>query len=386
MPPANKATGKRPAPPDGLFRVGHLHLVGSTGQLRWMNNAARQLRQEGVPFTPRDLEKHPLQTSDGRAVQGADLPLIRAWREGKPQEGAFVLVREDGTAQSVHWSASPLLDDKGAVAEVFATVVVGPPEPDWQELAGLAHDLRTPLQSMQLFSALLESSGELPDEVREVTDVMRAAADRASAIARKLLEWCRSPAEASRPGERSLFPLKPFLTSLAEEHTASARGKSLNLVCRCEAVEGWEVCTDRVKLGRLLSNLLTNAIRYTTNGRVEFTAEWRELAPTRKDSDPFASSELPRQRKPSLVLSVVDTGVGISSEEQEAIFQPFERGRTAEQSDASGSGVGLTIVERLIEELGLSLEVYSVFGQGSAFDLVIPPRMLSPIQEAQPTP
>src|SRR5205823_9902816 len=174
-------------------------------------------------------------------------------------------------------------------------------------------------QALQLFATLLES-GDMPAaELREVTDAMRSSAERASALARELLDWCRGPAQSGRRPERSLFRLRPFLDALVEEHTAAARRKSLRLVSRCDAVEGWEVHTDRVRLGRLLSNLLSNAIRYTPHGRVEFTAQWRELPPTRDASDPFGSADSGRHRRPSLVLSVVDTGVGIAAEEQEAI-------------------------------------------------------------------
>ena len=64
-----------------------------------------------------------------------------------------------------------------------------------------------------------------------------------------------------------------------------------------------------------------------------------------------------------LALGVVDTGVGISEEEQESIFQPFERGWWLER-DSGGSGMGLAVVDRLVAELGLQLEVRSEYGRG----------------------
>ncbi|MBI1913262.1 MAG: HAMP domain-containing histidine kinase [Planctomycetes bacterium] len=384
--PQTKADSvKKFSNPDGELRIGHVYLETASRQLHWLNETARRLHQEGVPFAAADLEKSALQRLDGKPAQAADLPLLKAWREGRAVEATFLLSRPGDRVDHVRWSASPLLGADGKVAAVFGTVLVGPPEPDWQVLAGLAHDLRTPLQAMQLFATLLET-GETPAaETHEVTDSMRASAERASAIAKELLEWCRRPAQAGRRPERTLFPLRPFLTSLVDEHNVSARRKGLALVSRCDAADGWEIHTDQVRLGRLLSNLLSNAIRYTPHGRVDFTAQWRELTPTRGETDPFGTTDSARRRRASLVLSVVDTGVGIASEEQDAIFQPFERGRGADQ-EKGGSGVGLAIVERLVEELGLALEVYSVFGQGSAFDLIIPPRMLFPAQDAEPPP
>jgi two-component system sensor histidine kinase EvgS len=149
---------------------------------------------------------------------------------------------------------------------------------------------------------------------------------------------------------------------MAGEHTVAASNKGLSLVPILAASQGWEMHGDPGRLGRLLSNLLVNAIRYTTLGRVELATAWREQADKR-----------------FLVISVVDTGPGISTEDQESIFQPFERGRAGKEGDSSGSGLGLAVVDRLVEELGLSLEVYSEYGEGTAFHLHIPQALLRSI-------
>ena len=73
---------------------------------------------------------------------------------------------------------------------------------------------------------------------------------------------------------------------------------------------------------------------------------------------------------------MIDTGPGISQEEQESIFQPFRRGKGGKESDSGGSGVGLAVVERLVEELELKLEVFSEYGHGSTFELVLPLKFL----------
>jgi signal transduction histidine kinase len=125
-----------------------------------------------------------------------------------------------------------------------------------------------------------------------------------------------------------------------------------------------EILADRVRLGRLLANLLVNAVRYTPAGQVVLSAEWREGAEGK-----------------ALAVGVVDTGPGISTEEQESIFQPFERGRAGKDDDSGGSGLGLAVVDRLVEELGLELEVFSEFGRGSAFHLLIPAGRLRPVGE-----
>jgi signal transduction histidine kinase len=122
----------------------------------------------------------------------------------------------------------------------------------------------------------------------------------------------------------SWFPLEPYLVQLGHEQSAEAERKQLCLHMNLEAARGWEAHLDRARLGRLLSNLLSNAVRYTNRGRVEFTASWRGEGAER-----------------ALVLGVIDTGVGI-----------------------------------LVRELGLALEVYSEHERGSAFHLVLPASLL----------
>jgi hypothetical protein len=336
---------------------GQVYLDVKRRKLSCLNDRARQLRAGGVPFIPDDLARRPLHTLGGQPVTATDLPLVAAYQEGRNVEATFVARREGGAVEYVTWSATPLRDSRGEITAIVGSVVCAPPDPDWQALAGMAHDLRTPLQALKLLVTVLDQAPGLDDQQHEALDRIRSAAERALAIGRDLLNWCRSPVEAGRRrDEPAWFPLGPFLQNLAAEQSVTARHKDLALVTRLEAVEGWEVRSDPVRLGRVLANLLVNAIRYTTAGRVEFTAEWREASPDHAEA---------------LALGVIDTGTGISKEEQESIFQPFERGQAGDSS-GFGSGVGLAVVDRLVEELGLTLEVYSEYGRGSAFHLLLP--------------
>jgi len=370
MPRAEKGS----SPLAEVVRVGHVYLDTATRQLRILNETGRELHRDGIVFAPGDIKDGTWQRADGVPVQASDLPLLRAWRENAPQEAIFLRTREGGRVDQVRWTASPVADGGGKVVGVVGTVMVDPPAVDWLHLGGLAHDLRTPLQTLQLTAALLETTVATGGNVAALVPRVGSATERALAIARDLLEWCKAPFQ-KRKRDRATFGLEPFLLTLVEEHGMTAQKKGLTLVSSCDEVRGWEISVDRVGFGRLLSNLLANAIRYTTNGRVELTARWRDTEPTRDAADPLGSGT--KLIRSSLVVSVVDTGVGISAEEQESIFQPFERGRGGRQDPESGSsGLGLAVVDRLVEDLGLTLEVYSIFGQGSAFDVVIPTRML----------
>jgi signal transduction histidine kinase len=337
-------------------RVGHVYLDTRQRLLYCLNDTARQLIREGVPLSREDLQRQPLLTLSGEAVSPNDLPLLLAWRQGTPQEGTFILARPGAPVQHVTWSAAPRRGADGDLLGVVGTVTLVPPEPDWQELAGLAHDLRTPLQSLRLLVPVLEAMPLLHPEAGELLERLRSASDRALAVSLDLLEWCRGPTQGGRRVERAWFALEPLLSGLAAEQLPVAARKGIALVADLGPARGVDVHTDRVRLGRLLANLLVNAVRYTAAGEVRFSASWRESA----------------GRREALVVGVADTGGGISPEEQESIFQFSERGKAARESDSSGSGVGLAVVDRLVEELGLTLEVFSEYGRGSNFELLLP--------------
>jgi signal transduction histidine kinase len=345
--------------------VGHVYLDAHRRTLYCLNDTAKQLLREGVPLTRDDLERNPLRTFEGELVKASDLPLMRAWRERTPQEASFLYSNSDGVTQQLTWNAAPLADPNGELQGIVASLTIGPLEPDWQHLAGLAHDLRTPLQALRLLTPLLESTPLLHPEARDLLERLRASADRALSIGMDLLEWARGPTLAgSGRIKHAWFALEPFLNALASEHVAEAQRKAITWVTDFDDAVNMEVNGDAVRLGRLLSNLITNAIRYTSQGEIRLTATWRHNV----GEDAI------------FVLGVEDTGSGISPEDQESIFQPFERGKAAKESDSGGSGLGLAVVDRLVEELGLTLEVFSEYGRGSKFEVLLPTNSVRSIQ------
>ncbi len=344
---------RRPTVP---IRVGHVYLDARRRSIYCLNETARELLREGVPLDGSSPASSSLRTMEGELVAVGELPPVRAWRERLSCESTFLLLGSDGVARHLTWNASPLGDSHGNVTGILGSLVVAPFEPDWQQLAGLSHDLRTPLQALRLLLPLLEST-PVPEESRSLVERIRTCVERTMSIGLDLLEWTRGPARGGRKIERTWFALEPFLLALSDEHALHAEEKGIGWRIDAQTAMGLEICADRVRLERLLSNLLTNAIRYTSRGQVSLRADWRG-----------ETVGLPS----FLVLTVEDTGSGISPEDRESIFQPFERGRTAKDSDSDGSGMGLAVVDRLVEELGLTMEVFSESGRGSRFEVLLP--------------
>jgi signal transduction histidine kinase len=340
--------------------VGLFYLDTRRRRLICLNDTAREFLHEGIPLTGDELARQPLFTLNGEAVRVADLPLVRAWREGETREATFVLKRSDGSIRHLSWTVSPVRRKDGSLRGLSGTLVISIPEPDWEELAGLAHDLRSPLQVLRLLVPLLEALPQGHPEATKALERIRSASDRALELGLDLLNWCQQPLRGGRPAQRAWVGLGPMLHNLAAEQLPAAQRKGLQLHVDVGSAETLEMHADRSRLIRVLGNLLNNAIRYTPIGEVRLSAHWR----------------IPEGKERSLILGVSDTGVGVPAEEQESIFQPFTRGKTGRESDSGGSGLGLTVVDRLLHELGVILEVASEEGKGSTFDLVVPGRLL----------
>ncbi len=275
-------------------------------------------------------------------------------------EAEFTLVRAGQAPRRLLYSVTPMHGADRRVAALLASVVCLPVSPDWSTLAGLAHDLRTPLQSLATLQHVL-AFRTLPEAQRlDAVTRLTQAAERAQAIAQELLEWCRTRGSAAAAQRHDWFAVEPLLREIVTEQTQAAALKRLTLEAAIDTIRGWQVYTDRGKLGRILANLLVNAVRYTPDGgRVVLGAAWQDHEGGRV-----------------LVLEVRDTGAGIAAHEQESIFNAFERGQSGRDGDSSGSGVGLAVVDRLTQELGLGCDVHSVAGEGSQFRILVPPSLL----------
>lgn len=161
-----------------------------------------------------------------------------------------------------------------------------------------------------------------------------------------LLDISRIDAGVVQP-EPEAFELQPLLQRICDGHVAEARDKGNRLALRpCAAV----VYTDPVLLERILRNVVSNAVRYTGNGRILVGCRLGER----------------------LRIEVHDTGCGIPLDEQERVFEEFYQIKNPERDRAKGLGLGLAIVKRLALVLDCPFELKSQPGKGTTFRLLVP--------------
>ncbi|MDX9709451.1 MAG: ATP-binding protein [Trichloromonas sp.] len=226
-------------------------------------------------------------------------------------------------------------------------------------LANMSHELRTPLQAIIGYADLAREELELEGRDASVADLNRIVhnARRLLAQINNILDLAK--AEAGRM-ELNLEPVRLHL--VVEEALETVRPLMLRQGNRLEFhLEGetQEVRIDREKLLQCLLNLLSNAGKFTQNGRVTLVGRL----------DPAL-----------LKIDVIDTGIGISAEQQELIFEEFRQADGSLTRKFEGTGLGLAITRRFCKLMGGDIFLVSAPGVGSAFSLRIP----LPIAESAP--
>ncbi|WFN91735.1 sensor histidine kinase [Gordonia sihwensis] len=215
-------------------------------------------------------------------------------------------------------------------------------------LSDLAHEMRTPLATIDSYLEAVEDGVRRPDA--DTMDILHAATGRL----RRLAEDVTAVSQAQE-GALSVMPVRTTDRELAES-AAAAAGEAYaakGVTLRVEAHAATAVRADPARIGQVLGNLLANALRHTPDGG--------------------AVTLRTRCADPDAVIEVADTGDGIASDHLSHVFDRFYRADTARDRDHGGSGIGLTIARALVEQHGGSLSAASDGpGRGATFTVRLP--------------
>lgn len=213
----------------------------------------------------------------------------------------------------------------------------------------VAHELRTPLNAIMGYTGLIEKEHD-PEKTAKYMRNIRQSSDRMRRMLNTLLAFFRLDSGKEQP---CLSPCRiSILTQTLETEFAPAamhKGLVLKVENRADAF----VITDKERILQIGNNLLSNAIKFTENGHVSLTTDFQDG---------------------NLVLTVEDTGTGMTAEEQQRVFGAFERLSNAATQD--GFGLGLSIVRHIVNMLGGSIRVESEKGEGSRFIAEIPVQII----------
>jgi len=222
-------------------------------------------------------------------------------------------------------------------------------------LANMSHELRTPLNSIIGLTKILIDEGGFNQEQHETLEVVDKASQNLLRTVNDILDISKMEAGKVKL-ENTNMNLAGLMHSLIDQIKPLASQKGLEVRENLQDMGDLYVNADEHRISRILTNLIGNAIKYTDDGYVKVHFETNE---NKKDVLDF-------------VVTVTDTGIGISKEKIETIFDKFAQADKSTERLYGGTGLGLSITKKLVDLMKGSITVESEVGKGSVFTLRLP--------------
>jgi PAS domain S-box-containing protein len=218
-------------------------------------------------------------------------------------------------------------------------------------LASMSHELRTPINALIGYSALLLDGvlGDVNPRQQDALGRGRAAAEHLLALINDILDLAKIEA-GKMPLHLEPVSLRDVTLEVTQQIEPMVRKKQLEFVIDV-APDSPVIHSDRTKIKQVLLNLLSNAVKFTNRGRVSVEA---------------------RRAHGGVRIDVIDTGIGIRPTDLQAIWEDFRQVDQSRTREFGGTGLGLSITRKLLERLGGSVVVQSVYGEGSTFSVYLP--------------
>jgi signal transduction histidine kinase/FixJ family two-component response regulator len=218
-----------------------------------------------------------------------------------------------------------------------------------QLIATVSHDLKTPLNTIQGFSELI-GHAEISEKQKYYLENIKSSSVYINQLVNDLLDF--SKIEAGKVAlEITSFSMHNLIEEVANSILSLHREKPVELQLDLTSVKGLYFETDKLRIRQILSNLIGNAFKFTNKGFVKVSANYDGK---------------------NLIIAVADTGIGIKSDKLDLIFNEFTQADESIEKQYGGTGLGLTICQKLASILGGKIAVTSEYKKGSQFELKLP--------------
>jgi len=347
------------------------------GEGRWIEANEFDLRLfelEGVDYKgKKDSELARYSAFYRDAFMGCEASDEIAWKQGGPSRGAEVIPRPDGSSLTFDVIKVPLVDAQGKRAGL---IVVGRDITEQKQaelimleakaaaeaanraksefLANMSHEIRTPMNGVIGMVQLLRFTG-LTDEQKEYLDTIDSSSNNLLSIIGDILDLSRI--ESGRIClEQADFSLQDCIREVVMMQSSRMFDKGLASRVTIDERLPRFVTGDQLRIKQVALNLLANAVKFTDQGTITVVVSLLQQL-----SDHII-----------IQITIADTGIGITREQQAKIFEPFTQADSSTTRRFGGTGLGLTICRQLAQLMGGSIWVESEPGKGSSFHVDLP--------------
>ena len=228
-------------------------------------------------------------------------------------------------------------------------------------LFNMSHDIRTPMNAIIGFTNIGLTHAEDSARVKDSLEKIKISSEHLLNLINDILEMSRIEAGKLELSQEPT-DLMHMLKAIDQMNHSLALSKSIDYTTNIESIDNRYVYTDELHINEVIINLTSNAIKYTKDGgKVSLTA--RQIS-------------APADGVATYLFEIKDTGIGISKEFQEHLFESFSRENSSTVSRQQGAGLGLSIVKKITDLAGGTIEVDSTLGEGSTFTVRLPLKVM----------
>ncbi|WP_395752562.1 PAS domain S-box protein [Prosthecobacter sp.] len=327
----------------------------------------------------------------GREVEAGFETFVAKSRLGAPDECEWTYVRKDGSRYPVLLSVTTLHDLHG---EVIGYLGIGSDITERKRaaqellkakeiaeaanqaksdfLATMSHEIRTPMNGIIGMSCLLLDTDLAPKQ-REMVDAVRLSGDALMSIIEDILDFSKIEARKLELVEEA-FRLDSVISGVVDLLQHKAASRAIELIVRIAPDVPDSFLGDPGRMRQILMNLVGNGIKFTDEGSIR--VQVKRVGGSAAVSGAEATAASAAEGVAQVEISVTDTGIGMTEEQQRQLFQAFTQVDSSSKRRFGGTGLGLAISKRLVELMGGCIGVESRRGEGSRFWVRLPLRIV----------